>query len=116
MDNHLIPSEELFKRLSSSPAAGLSNQEVSKRLKEFGKNMPSPPPSRWFRKTVTYLFGGFGSILFVAGILVFIAWRPLGQPPAIANLALAIVLILVWVIQALFSFWQGQHTTKSYGH
>lgn len=55
-----------------------------------------------------YLFGGFGSILFIASILVFIAWKPLGQPPQVANLALAIVLAIVWVIQAAFSFYQGE--------
>jgi sodium/potassium-transporting ATPase subunit alpha len=67
----------------------------------------TPPPSRWFIKTLSYLFGGFGSILFVASVLVFVAWKPLGQPPAIANLALAIVLAIVWVIQATFAFYQG---------
>lgn len=61
---------------------------------------------------VTYLFGGFGSILFIACILVFIAWKPLGDPPAIANLALAIVLALVWVIQAAFSFWQDFSSSR----
>lgn len=60
-------------------------------------------------KTLSYLFGGFGSVLFVACVLVFIAWKPLGQPPAIANLALAIVLAVVWVVQAAFAFYQGTH-------
>jgi sodium/potassium-transporting ATPase subunit alpha len=75
-------------------------------LRDVGLNKLTAPPSNWLRKTVTYLFGGFGSILFVAAIMVFIAWKPLGDPPAIANLALAIVLVLVWLIQAAFSFWQ----------
>ena len=50
-----------------------------------------------------YMFGGFGSILLGGGILVFIAWKPLGNPPAEANLALAIVLVAVWAIQAAFN-------------
>lgn len=34
-----------------------------------------------------YFFKGFGGILLVGAILVFIAWKPLGEPnPAIANL------------------------------
>ena len=74
--------------------------------------MPSPPPSQWLRNTVGYLFGGFGSILFVASILVFIAWKPLGEPPAVANLALAIVLVIVWVAQASFSFWQDFSSSR----
>ena len=56
----------------------------------------------------TDFFGQFGSILFIASILVFIAWKPLGEPaPAPANLGLAIVLAIVWVIQAAFAFYQG---------
>ena len=75
-------------------------------LRDVGLNKLTAPPSNWLKKTVTYLFGGFGSILFVAAIMVFVAWKPLGDPPALANLALAIVLVLVWLIQAAFSFWQ----------
>ncbi|CAD0084388.1 unnamed protein product [Aureobasidium vineae] len=75
-------------------------------LRDVGLNKLTAPPSNWLMKTVTYLFGGFGSILFVAAIMVFVAWKPLGDPPALANLALAIVLVLVWLIQAAFSFWQ----------
>ncbi|KAF2225003.1 hypothetical protein BDZ85DRAFT_233323 [Elsinoe ampelina] len=105
-DFHTVSVDAIYNRFSSSPQRGLSAEQAARKLKEVGPNMPSAPPSRWFRKAMTYLFGGFGSILFIAGILVFIAWKPLGSPPAIANLALAIVLVLVWVIQAGFTFWQ----------
>lgn len=50
--------------------------------------------------------------MFIAAILVFIAWRPLGQPPAPANLALAIVLVIVWIVQASFSFWQDFSSSR----
>lgn len=54
-----------------------------------------------------YFFKGFGSILCVGGILVFITWKPLGEPdPQIANLALGIVLIAVFLIQAAFNGYQ----------
>lgn len=59
-----------------------------------------------------YFFGGFGSILLIAGILVFIAWKPLGNPPAEANLALACVLIAVFVIQAAFNAWQDWSSAR----
>ena len=59
-----------------------------------------------------YFFGGFGSILLGAGILVFVSWRPLGDPPAQANLALACVLIAVWIIQAAFNAWQDWSTSR----
>jgi sodium/potassium-transporting ATPase subunit alpha len=102
----------LFTQLLSSRGTGLSGVRVLQILKDVGPNKPSPPPSRWFRQTINYLFGGFGSILFVACILVFVAWKPLGDPPAIANLALAIVLALVWVAQAAFSFWQDFSSSR----
>ncbi|KAK6415996.1 hypothetical protein LTR95_017517, partial [Oleoguttula sp. CCFEE 5521] len=99
-------------RRSVDPALVLPPQyrtisKAAELLKTVGPNQPTPPPSHWIRRTLGYLFGGFGAILFIAAILVFIAWRPLGEPnPAIANLALAVVLTLVWVAQAAFSFYQ----------
>nr|POE79899.1 isoform 3 of sodium/potassium-transporting atpase subunit alpha-1 [Quercus suber] len=111
IDYHTTSVDDLYERLESS-RTGLSESGAAQKLKTVGPNMPSPPPSQWFRKTVTYLFGGFGLILFVAAILVFIAWKPLGQPPQVANLALAIVLVLVWVIQAAFSFWQDFSSSR----
>lgn len=68
--------------------------------------MPSPPPTHYFQTIFGYFFKGFGSILLVGAILVFVAWKPLGDPPADANLALAIVLLAVFFIQAGFNAWQ----------
>jgi sodium/potassium-transporting ATPase subunit alpha len=59
-----------------------------------------------------YFFGGFGSLLFCGSILVFIAWKPLGQPPAVANLALALVLLAVFLIQAAFNAWQDWSSSR----
>jgi sodium/potassium-transporting ATPase subunit alpha len=106
-DWHKISVDEIIRRLNTSSDKGLTDNEAAARLKEYGQNTMSRPKSRWFIKTLQYLFGGFGSVLFLASILVFIAWKPLGQPPALANLALAIVLAIVWIVQALFSFMQG---------
>jgi sodium/potassium-transporting ATPase subunit alpha len=111
LDWHTLPVDEVYQRLSTS-TRGLSEEQAARKLKEYGRNEFSHPTSRWFRKTVMYLFGGFGSILFIASILVFISWKPLGQPPVIANLALGIVLAVVWIIQALFSFYQDWSTSR----
>jgi sodium/potassium-transporting ATPase subunit alpha len=59
-----------------------------------------------------YFFKGFGSILLVGAILVFVSWKPLGNPPAVANLALAIVLIAVFIIQAAFNAWQDWSSSR----
>lgn len=71
---------------------------------------------------------GFGSLLFGGSVICFLAWfahfvsssiaihidiymydrRPLGDPnPQASNLALAVVLLVVIVIQAFFNAWQG---------
>jgi sodium/potassium-transporting ATPase subunit alpha len=111
LDWHVIPPYEVYQRLSTTPQQGLSQDQVERKLKEFGPNTPSAPPSQWFRKSIGYLFGGFGPVLFVASILVFIAWKPLGKPnPAVANLALGIVLAIVFFAQAAFSFVQGKYS------
>jgi sodium/potassium-transporting ATPase subunit alpha len=112
IDYHKVNVDELLSRFSSSRGNGLSSSQAAQKLKTIGANLPSPPPSQWFRKTISYLFGGFGAILFTAAILVFIAWKPLGDPPAIANLALAIVLVIVWLAQASFSFWQDFSSSR----
>lgn len=113
IDYHIAQPDDLVHRFSSSRNNGLSTSQAAEKIKQVGRNMPSPPKSRWFIQTMGYLFGGFGPILFIASILVFISWKPLGEPaPAIANLALAIVLAVVWVIQAAFSFWQDFSSSR----
>lgn len=82
------------------------------RLQQHGHNVPSKPPVTWWKDVISYFFGGFGSILLVASILVFISWKPLGNPPAVANLALAIVLLAVFIIQAVFNAWQDWSSSK----
>jgi sodium/potassium-transporting ATPase subunit alpha len=101
LEYHKLSVEQIFRTFSTSSSQGLSHAEVVDRQKKYGKNVLSPPPSRWFVKIIKYLFGGFGSVLFIASILVFISWKPLGEPPAVANLALGIVLALVFTIQAM---------------
>ena len=83
-----------------------------KLIEKHGRNIPSPPPSRLLQEIFGYLFGGFGSILLTGSVLVFICWKPLGQPPTQANLALAIVLLAVFVIQALFNAWQDWSSSR----
>ncbi len=74
--------------------------------------MPAPPETHRFKQWFGYFFKGFGAILLIGAILVFIAWRPLGTPPAPANLALAIVLVVVFFIQAAFNMWQDWSSAR----
>ncbi|KAJ8113514.1 hypothetical protein OPT61_g4374 [Boeremia exigua] len=109
---HTLDVEELCRRLSVDTNQGLSEDQIKRRIAEYGRNKMSPPPSGLVGKIMGYFFGGFGSILLGAGILVFVAWKPLGNPPAVANLALACVLIAVWLIQAAFNAWQDWSTSR----
>ena len=112
LDWHTITPEELFSRLSIEPSRGLSNEQIKRRLAEYGRNVPSPPPTHHFKTIFGYFFRGFGSILLLGSILVFVCWKPLGEPPTTANLALAIVLLAVFMIQAGFNAWQDWSSSK----
>lgn len=103
---------EVYTRLSSSPSQGLPTEQATRRLTEYGKNSPSAPPTHYFKQILGYFFRGFGSILLVGSILVFVSWKPLGAPPAKANLALAIVLLAVFFIQAAFNAQQDWSSSK----
>ncbi|KAJ4865636.1 e1-E2 ATPase domain-containing protein [Trichoderma breve] len=110
---HTISIQEVTDRLDTSVESGLSTQGVKDKTAEFGANTPTPPKSQLFQKIFFYLFGGFGSILFGGSILVFVSWRPLGEPaPAVANLALGIVLAIVWLAQAAFNAWQDFSSSR----
>ena len=112
LDWHRITPEELFSRLSTEPSRGLSNEQIKRRLAEHGRNVPSPPPTHHFKTIFGYFFRGFGSILLLGSVLVFVCWKPLGEPPTNANLALAIVLLAVFMIQAGFNAWQDWSSSK----
>ncbi|KAK6529795.1 hypothetical protein TWF281_008954 [Arthrobotrys megalospora] len=111
-DSHTISTNELLRRFSTSVEQGLSTDQVHRKLKEYGHNVPSKPPSRWLRKLFSYFFGGFGLILLTGAILVAVCYEPLGRPPATANLALAIVIFLVFIAQAFMNFWADFSTSR----
>lgn len=111
---HKLSTEEVFQRLGSSPSLGLDAAQIKRRRDADGPNKLSKPPNQWPRKIFRYFFGGFGSILLIAAILVFIAWKPLGEPnPQVSVLALAIVLVIVLFLQALFNAWQDFATSRT---
>ncbi|KAK0497548.1 hypothetical protein EDD18DRAFT_1352394 [Armillaria luteobubalina] len=114
LDWHELDTLEVLTRLGVSEKTGLDGPMISRRLAQNGKNVITPPPKNLPRRIFFYIFGGFGSLLFVASIICFLSWRPLGDPdPATANLALAVVLLIVIVIQAVFNTWQDFTTSRT---
>ncbi|KAI1119235.1 hypothetical protein F5Y14DRAFT_126985 [Nemania sp. NC0429] len=109
---HTISTDEALRRLTTSATTGLSDEQVTLRVKEYGRNAPSPPKSVAFQTWFGYFFKGFGPVLLVGAILVLISWKPLGQPPALANLILAIVLFAVFLIQAAFNGFQDWSSSR----
>ncbi|PBK66842.1 calcium ATPase [Armillaria solidipes] len=114
LDWHELDTLEVLTRLGVSEKAGLDGPMVIRRLAQNGKNVITPPPKNLPKRIFFYIFGGFGGLLFVASIICFLSWRPLGDPnPSTANLALAVVLLLVIVIQAVFNAWQDFTTSRT---
>lgn len=89
----------------------LDNHQLN--FKKYGENLQSEPPKNLLRKIFMYFFGGFGPLLLVAGILCCVCWKPLGEPnPAVANLALGIILLIVFILQAAFNFIQDYSSSN----
>ncbi|OCF38203.1 hypothetical protein I316_00428 [Kwoniella heveanensis BCC8398] len=113
LDWHRLTVDEITQRLSVNPKVGLDSEQVKRKTAKYGPNAVSPPRNNIFLKWVGYVLGGFGSLLLIASILCFIAWKPLGEPnPAAANLALAVVLLVVIVLQTVFNAWQDFSTNR----
>ncbi|KAI9236919.1 MAG: cation-transporting ATPase pma1 [Podila humilis] len=113
IDFHKLTPAEVNLRFNSNEALGLSQVEAGRRLKSNGPNILDTRRPNYFLKLLGYLFGGFCSILWVGSITFFICWQPpLSDPPNDTNLALAILLIFVILIQASFSAFQDFSTSR----
>jgi sodium/potassium-transporting ATPase subunit alpha len=109
---HTSTCDEVCGELQTSFDLGLTEVQAHDNLVKYGPNKHSKPPSRLLQKIFWYCFGGFGSLLFVGGVLCIISWKPLGQPPVIANLALGVVLLIVFLVQAAFNCWQDWSSSR----
>ncbi|KAF9078729.1 hypothetical protein BDP27DRAFT_1441123 [Rhodocollybia butyracea] len=71
------------------------------------------PFSRLKEGNISWPTSVSGGLLFLGSVICFIAWRPLGDPdPSVANLALAVVLLIVILLQAGFNAWQDVSTGR----
>lgn len=110
---HKISITELTQQYRTNIEQGLDTEQAVSRVAEYGKNAISPPPNNWVKKIIGYFFGGFCGLLWVASIICYISWKPLGNPnPAPLNLALAVILMFVIFVQAFFTAWQDWSTSR----
>ncbi|KAG0699620.1 hypothetical protein DFH29DRAFT_936038 [Suillus ampliporus] len=116
IDVHLISTDEVYTRYSCHPTVGLEHAAVQRRSKD-GKNVISPPPTQHWKKILNYIFGGFNFLMWIAFIVITLSYKPLGEPnPAIVNLGVAVLLMLVIIISATFyAFvdWNASRIMKS---
>ncbi|KAJ1911429.1 hypothetical protein H4219_005946 [Mycoemilia scoparia] len=111
-DYHLIDTNEIFTRFNTSPIQGLETSAIEARQARDGKNILSPPPSRWLKTIFNWLFSGFAPLVWIACLVVWISWKPLGKPPSVNYLALAIALVIVVAVQTGFNIYQDWSTSR----
>ncbi|XP_042856072.1 sodium/potassium-transporting ATPase subunit alpha-like isoform X3 [Penaeus japonicus] len=116
LDEHKVPIEELFQRLTVNPDTGLSQSEAKRRLERDGPNALTPPKQtpEWV-KFCKNLFGGFSLLLWIGAILCFIAYSietAAEEEPNKDNLYLGIVLTAVVIITGVFSYYQESKSSR----
>lgn len=97
------PTDLVFEALSTSPL-GLDPIEVSRRLAAFGQNrLPDPPRSALLRRLASNFTHLMALLLWVGGLIAFVAGLP----------QLGIAILIVNLINGLFSFWQEYKAEKA---
>jgi sodium/potassium-transporting ATPase subunit alpha len=111
---HSIPLDELLQRLHTTPQTGLLSDFVPHVRAQYGNNKLTPPkPPNYFWLLFKQLFTGFNSILWFAGVLAVLAYKPLGGPnPPITNLALGIVIFIVITCNSILNAYQEIKSIK----
>ncbi|KAG6869423.1 hypothetical protein C0995_003189, partial [Termitomyces sp. Mi166 len=107
-----VSVEKLCGMFGTTADHGLDNVVAARNIQRDGKNTIAKKKPKYLWKLISYLFGGFCSILWVAVIIFFICWQPLSTPPSPTNLALAILIIGVILSQASFSAFQDWSTSR----
>ncbi|XP_065887876.1 sodium/potassium-transporting ATPase subunit alpha-1-like [Dysidea avara] len=110
MDEHKIPLEELCERLKTSSTEGLTSSIAAEVLLRDGPNALKPPKqTSELVKFFKLLFGGFSSLLWIGGGLCFFSYTlaVINDPAADKDyLYLGVVLVMVVIITACFSYYQ----------
>ncbi|KAF8263726.1 sodium-potassium ATPase [Lactarius quietus] len=109
LDWHNVSVDEALRRLGVSPKTGMDTPQAQRRAARHGPNQISPPPSRMLRKVL----GGFSADLVVCYLPPALFASLPGEPaPQASDLALAVVLLIVVVLQAIFNAWQDFSTSR----
>ncbi|KAJ1737939.1 hypothetical protein LPJ72_000008 [Coemansia sp. Benny D160-2] len=104
---------EIYTRFHTSPAQGLESQAITRLRGYHGYNVLRPASRIAVANVIRWFFGGFNRFLWVAMVVFWLCWKPIGNPPQPGNMALAIVIIFVICLQAMFSAWQQWITSRA---
>ncbi|CAN8067083.1 unnamed protein product [Agarophyton chilense] len=112
MWEHKVSVQELCSKLQTDAEKGLTDSEAKIRLERDGPNMLSPPKvTPWYVKLLGQFINFFAILLQVASILCFVGYGL--DPEAKDNLYLGVVLYVVVVITAVFTFFQEFKSEKT---
>ena len=113
-DVHIIPLEDLYQRFHTDPRTGLATGYVADARAQYGENKLTPPKQPSYGWLLfKELFMGFNCILWFAGVLAFLAYKPFGEPnPSVTNLALGVVLFLVITCNSILNVYQQLKSIK----
>ncbi|KAM9299476.1 potassium-transporting ATPase alpha chain 2-like [Gastrophryne carolinensis] len=114
--DHTLTVTELEKKYSVDIQQGLTTAAAESLLARDGPNRLSPPKGTpEIVKFLKLMAGGFSIVFWIASILCFLAYGlQAAQDPAVSkdNLWLAIILIAVVVMTALFAYYQEAKSTN----
>lgn len=110
---HELSKEQVCQMLNVAPDQGLSDGPASVRLERDGRNTLPHQKTNYVKKVFWYTFRGFCSVLWVGVIVFFLCWQPLSSPPSATNLALAILVLIVIFLQAIFNAFQDWSTSRT---
>ena len=107
---HFLPPEQLAALVKSDVNNGLSPQQVLENRQLYGTNMVSQAGEvSYIVLFAQQLVSGFNALLWIACIVIFLSWQPLGSLnnliPAPVNVAVAALLLVVIFVQAGFNLY-----------
>ncbi|KAI8807994.1 K, P-type ATPase [Cladochytrium replicatum] len=110
---HKVSASSILGTLEANESVGLDHAAVTTRQARDGKNEFTRKSPNLLLKFAMYVFGGFNTVLILGVIVFFVCWQPpLSNPPSPTMLALAILLIIVILLQALFTAFQDFSTNN----
>jgi len=111
-----VDLDVLCKRFETTIENGKSEASAQESIAKYGLNRLTPPPTtpEWI-KFCKHMFGGFSLLLWCGSVLCFISYGlqcATYEDPSDDNLYLGIVLAIVVIVTAVFSYYQESKSSR----